>query len=191
MKFTSGDLSYDKKIEILTKLKDFKIRDNEIFLQGGTLLGAVREHGLIDHDDDIDIVYLSKYHTIPEIKKEMLEIYQELIDKGIMYKYFDTSYSPVFDFNSLVDGRGQCHIYIGDMLVDLWTSWIDEDGDMNFCDVSKICKQTDILPLRIETLYDIEFKVPKEAEKLLEKIYGPDWKIPQQKKPSIERKGVL
>lgn len=191
MKFTLGSMTMERKLEILNELKDFKIRDNEMFLQGGTWLGAVREGGLIDHDDDIDIAYISKYHTIPEIKKEMLEIYQEIIDKNMMCKYFDTNYNIITDFTKLVDGRGQCHIYIDTMPIDLWTVWEDEEGYINFCDMPKFAKADDFLPLEYIKLYDVDFKVPKNSETHLEKIYGSDWKTPQQKKPVGYRVGII
>ena len=190
MNFNLGMLTHERKIEILKAVQEFKL-DNEIFMQGGTMLGCVREQGLIDNDDDIDIAYISKYHTPIEIKKEMLDIYRDLIDKKMMCKYFDLDYNDVFDFDNLVEGRGQAHIMVGGLCIDLWTVWIDEDGDINFCDIPKICKAEDFLPLQIGKIYDLDFKIPKNAEQLLEKIYGEDWKIPSHKKPKLERKTVL
>lgn len=188
MKFR--EISEEKKKEIVKLVQDFKL-DNEIFLQGGTLLGCVRENALIDNDDDIDISYISKYSNAEDIKKEMLEMYKVLIDKGIMIKYFDLQYKEIWDFNNLVEGRGQCHIKLNDFIIDLWTAWVDEEGYVNYCDIPKICKAEEFFPLRVGKIYDSEFNIPKNAEELLEKIYGVDWKIPQSKKPILERKGVL
>lgn len=190
MSFSLGTLTHERKLEILKAVKEFKL-DNEIFIQGGTMLGCVREQGLIDNDDDIDIAYISKYHTSTEIKKEMLDIYRDLIDKKMMCEYFDLDYKVVIDFDNLVEGRGQAHIMVGGLCIDLWTTWVDEEGYINFCDIPKICKAEDFLPLRVEKIYDIEFKIPKNAEQLLEKIYGKDWTTPQHTKPRLDRKTVL
>lgn len=185
-----GDLTEEYKIEVLKAIQNLKL-DNEMLLHGGTMLGSIREQKLIDHDDDIDIAYISKYNNQKEVKKEMLEIYKKLINIGIMYKYFDLDYKEVFDFENLIEGRGQAHIMVCGLCIDLWTIWIDEDGDINYCDLEKVCKSKDFLPLKTSLLYGLKFKVSKNVEQLLEKIYGEDWTIPQDKKTVLETKTVL
>ncbi len=173
-------LNHEEKLRRLKIIQDFKLPNNETFLHCGTLLGAVRENGLISHDDDIDIAYLSNKHTKEEIKQEMMEIYDYLNSKGILKKHFDLDYIEVFKFNNTRYGIGQAHIEIDGFVFDLWTTWLDEDGDYNLFDVKKITKS--ILPFKIGTIYDLEFKIPNNAEEILEKLYGSDWKIPQKGK---------
>lgn len=176
-----SELSYEEKLRRTKKVADFVLPNNQVFIHCGTLLGAIREGGLIEHDDDFDVAYLSNYHTKEEVKNEMLDIYKYLKEKGMLVKYFDLNYREVFEFENMVYGLGQAHIMIDDFVIDLWTTWIDEDGDFNLFDMKKITKS--ILPLVKTTIYGIEFNCPVNGEEIIEKIYGRDWKIPQKKKP--------
>jgi phosphorylcholine metabolism protein LicD len=177
----------DRRLKIL---KNFKLKGYDVFLFYGTLLGSVREQKLIGHDDDIDLAYLSKYHTKEEIKKEMLEIYKELNKKGILIKYFDLNYDEVFDFENMVNGLGQCHIMIDGFIFDLFTTWVDQDGDFNTYEFGKITKATDYFPLELGTLHKYKFKIPKNAKILLKEIYGEDWEIPQEKKSTRKNRDI-
>jgi len=85
-------------------------------------------------------------------------------------------------------GLGQAHIKIDDIVFDLWTTWIDEDGDFNLFDMNKISNT--ILPLSDCSLYGINFKAPKNAKEILSKIYGNDWMIPIIMKPSNDGKYI-
>jgi len=52
----------------------FKKYNIHYFIDGGSLLGAVRENGLIPHDDDIDLGILEKeWNKLPNILKELCD----------------------------------------------------------------------------------------------------------------------
>ena len=55
----------------------------EFFLTFGTLLGAVREHDFINHDEDIDIAIKEEY------RNPFLSILPELFEKGFALVRFD------------------------------------------------------------------------------------------------------
>lgn len=179
MKF--ADLTHEEKIAMLKALQEFKLPNNPVFLHCGTLLGAIRENALIDHDDDIDIAYLSAYHTIPEVKREMLEIYHYLADNNMLIKYFDLNYCDVFNINSNTPGLGQAHILFNGYAFDMWTTWIDNDGFFNLYDMSQISDSP--LPLETATIYGLNFPVPRNAKDILRAIYGSDWRVPKVMKP--------
>ena len=52
----------------------------------GTLLGAIRGNNVISYDNDVDIAYISKYHTMPEIRKELFHISEILIKHNLLGK---------------------------------------------------------------------------------------------------------
>lgn len=60
-------------LKMLYRLNElFQKHNIKYFIDGGTLLGAVRNKGLIPWDDDIDLGVLHKeWHHLPEILKEL------------------------------------------------------------------------------------------------------------------------
>lgn len=68
----------DKVQQLYQLLKDivdcFSDSDVTMWAEGGTLLGAVRDHGLIAHDDDVDIgLFASDVDKFKEKTKPLLE----------------------------------------------------------------------------------------------------------------------
>jgi LicD family len=55
----------------------------EAFLAYGTLLGAVREGGLIGHDSDADLGYVSHYDHPAEVVAESFRLQRHLVERGL------------------------------------------------------------------------------------------------------------
>lgn len=166
------DLISDKrKNEFLIHLKSFETFFKEkfnlpIYLIYGTLLGIIREGDFIEKDKDIDVSYLSKYHTKEEVKKEIAQLNDALISFNLMDNNFG--------------GTGQWHVKdkpTGTYLFDVWTSWIDENN--NYCSVplGPTCPAENILPFVRGKLRTDYFYIPKNSEKLIDQIYT-SWKTP-------------
>jgi hypothetical protein len=128
----------------------------------GTLLGAVRENNFISHDTDIDLAYISKFHTKEEASKERLYIIEAL-----------TSYGFLRSFNTV----GIKVKYNTCDWFDIWASWINENGNYNCIPYLNICRKETVLPLQSFKFRDETFFIPKQSEKLLDAIYK-DWKQP-------------
>ena len=181
-----SNLSKEEKINKLKAVKKLDI-NHDTFLIYGTLLGAVRENALIGHDDDIDIAYLSKKTNIKEIIEETKQIYNDLASKNQLVKWFDIDYKGRNDIWNIDTVSGQAHVKIDGVIFDLFTMWKDNEDNLWFFEFGKLLKASDHFPLEKGSIYDIEFNIPRNADKMLTKLYG-DWKTPKKEKPCLNRK---
>ncbi len=189
MKKLFEEYSLLEKTNMLSNVKLIETEiENPIFLMFGTLIGAVREGRLIDKDDDIDVCYLSKYHTKQEVKEECKSIYERLKSKGLLTKYFDEN-NNVGDLDSINTVFGQAHITINETLFDFFTGWIDEEGNFWTCQWGNYGKGFELTTI---DLLGIEFNIPKNYDEILTRLYG-NWTTPASDHPSnrIERKCYL
>lgn len=178
------DLTDGKKNKILGDLKQFEsvMSDYDIYLQFGSLLGAIRERNLIGGDYDIDVCYMSHFHTMPEIVQEAKDLKVRLHKLGILDKHFDKSMQGVPPEQE-VEPFGQFHVNGGSMIIDLFTSWIDENGDYWTCQWGNFGKADQFFPLSEGKLCDFTFKVPQNSELILARLYGEDWRTPRSDYP--------
>lgn len=146
----------------------------------GTLLGAVREGKLIDGDYDIDICYLSKHTDKNAILEECILLYEELQEKGWLLKYWPLDYEPQDVNKEIVTPFGQAHIKLGEFIIDLFTTWIDDEGNYNTCQWGKLAKHSKFQNKKIE---NVSFKVPAYYNDVLTKLYG-NWQTPSTDHPS-------
>jgi len=135
----------------------FDKHDLEFGLLYGTLLGAIREHNFIAHDEDTDIFILY------ENKEQLFDLLFELRDLG-----FEVGRENEALLSILKDGE----------YIDIY--FYKKTGTKN-----RACEgyvlESDIL----ENMEEYEFlgeifKVPKNPIELLVKLYGKDWKIPDE-----------
>lgn len=151
--------------------------DLPLFINEGTLLGIIRDGDIIKWDCDIDFAALSKYAE--DIEKFILNILPSLIknikfsvekcvnnlNQTMSYIITFTSNNPdiipfitTIEFLDIVDERAILLNTLG-----LW-----------------YCPKHHIEILYKYTWNDSTLFVPSDYEKLLEFIYGKDWKIPNK-----------
>ena len=168
---TFGLMSNDKKENLsfnISELLNF-LRDNlkkDSFICAGTLLGVIRDNDFIDHDDDIDIGYVSKYNTENEILLEREEILKELSSIG-------------YRVSKAAGGHGHYHIHgKKGFTVDLFTAWCENDDFYLYPLKKGMLKVNDIYPLRFIPLYGSSLPTPKKPEKIFVNNYGEQWMKP-------------
>lgn len=125
-------------------------------LTAGTLLGAVREHDFIDHDEDIDLALYS------EDKQKVIDILPEFIREGFIIARYDR--------------RNVISLIRGGDYIDL--CFFQKESELIYA-----CGGTLILSCFMEEIGDLSFlgetfKVPKEYKEFLNCEYGYNWMTP-------------
>lgn len=141
----------------------------EVFLFYGTLLGQVREHDFIGHDEDFDTAYLSRATDGRTASNELRDLGIGLIRDG-----FDV----VCKYTTL-------HIYdpgSRSQKVDLFHIYFDEHGclALPFGRVS----DSEFMESEWNGISDAQLGrfsvlVPTNAERIVQHLYGDNWIVPQ------------
>lgn len=141
----------------------------DIFFIYGTLLGVVREGGYIGHDVDFDSAFVSRHTDGPAAAEELVEIAMALIEHGLEVECL----------------RFNLHIYDSDdtdVKVDLFHTYFDQGGVLQF--PFGIAGTNPVTRDEWCGVREIEFPggvglVPENAERLVEHLYGADWRQPK------------
>ncbi len=137
----------------------------------GNLLGAIRDHDFIRHDvGGFDILYLCAARDPQGAKSEVLALHETLSAAGYRVKSCATSL--------IVRRKGAETPF-----VDLNWGWFTPDGQFQASFGWRLDPVDDIDAFtapRTCLLAGREILVPGNSEAVLEQIYGPDWRIPDQ-----------
>ena len=141
-------------------------QDNDIsyWADGGSLLGAVRDKGIIKHDDDIDIcMYQKDFDKLKNILKN-----------NKTYHLYLLSTYPIYKFE---------HREIPNVFIDIF---VVEDHDDNIQYKHEKNRQTwpsayylksEVYPLQRVKFGDLQIYIPNHPTSYLERMYG-DWETP-------------
>ena len=157
--------------QVLAAIEDAGV---EAFLAYGTLLGAVREGGLIGHDSDADLGYVSRHSHPVDVMLESFRLQRHLIELGYdTYRYSGIAFKvDVIESDGFRRGLdvfgGFVAEPVGDQPPMLYLMGeIGAPFDLDW-----------IYPLTTATLEGRTLPVPARPEKLLEATYGPGWRVP-------------
>lgn len=177
------NLFLNNGIELMTNFNSIMTKHGHSYsLIFGTLLGAVREHGFIKHDLDIDVA-----------------IWHDADNKQIEHILIQGGFNLVrrIEVENGILGREETYIYKG-VSIDLFYFY-PYNTNLMYCNVFlpfEGCRNFDesinkyggllplqlILPLSREIEYitfeNIQMPIPKNAEAFLEARYGKNWRIP-------------
>lgn len=134
----------------------------------GTLLGAARSGGVIGHDSDIDLCFLSEKQTPAEMAAEIWDIARALSRAGMQVQHKSGSFITV---KFRAPDRSVSSI-------DIYTAFFLEGMLLETATVRAPMPRSAVLPLR-----EIEFEgtmlpAPADVPAMLALSYGPGWQVP-------------
>ncbi|HEX3900201.1 MAG TPA: class I SAM-dependent methyltransferase [Mycobacteriales bacterium] len=154
---------------VLRLLTDLRQRCQvEAFLNFGALLGAIREGGMLGHDSDIDLAYVSPHTSPADVILESYEIERGL--RGLGWPVTRMGGNDVKASLYLADGS-RCAI-------DIFPSFFVEGVFYQLPNRSGPLTQDDLTPCSTVTLLGRDFPAPRRPEAMLEYLYGPGWRVP-------------
>ncbi len=142
----------------------------DVFFVYGTLLGAVREGTFIGHDNDFDCAYVSK-HTDPDaVRQEFLDLALLLIERGLDVEAMNSTLHVV---DPAAPGAR----------IDVFHTYFDAEGRLSF--PFGVAGTSTFTRDDWQGTEEIELGggrglVPVDAEKLVEHLYGADWRVPKK-----------
>jgi hypothetical protein len=166
-----NDTSWQNKIIEIYESVSKVLEDNHSitpFVIYGSLLGQVREGGFIGHDSDFDIAYISKYTDGRKVARELKEIAMTLQGAGFLVRLLPEA----------IHIHSKTH---PELKIDLFHLYFNADDKIAFPygvagTSSYMRKDWHGLTKGKFSGYDVS--VPKNAETLVEHIYGASWRVP-------------
>ncbi len=170
-------------LEALTKFDECMRKNGfKYTLAYGTLLGAIREHGFIKHDLDMDtwmFIEDDNENIVPELKKYGFNLlYHYSVDNDKYGKEYTFDYKgchvDIFFIYPPVDKLPYCTDYV-------WSEGMRKHERLPRRLELPISKE-----IRLEMFEDLMLPIPANAEQLCEFRYGKDYMTPNPQWDCIE-----
>jgi len=145
---------------------ELKLIGLEVFLNSGTLLGAIRDGNFLPHDDDIDVAVILSANNDADAGVEFSTIKALLQEKKLLDEHGEHS-AGILKLRR-----------INGVQVDLFPAWISRDERVYvYPHTYGTVAKNDLLDLKIwKGLHNI--LIPSNPDQLLASNYGENWKIP-------------
>ena len=154
----------NKMLDALDECDDIfhQVTGRRFFVCYGTLLGLVRDHGFIQHDDDVDVCFLAQAQGLEAAGQEFRDVVSALRAKD--------------ERISIVHGA-QFHWTKAGTVLDVFMAWMEGD-DLYMYNAGGRFSHDQIYPLRRREFEGRSVLVPNDPEAMLELIYGTGWRTP-------------
>lgn len=150
--------------------------DAEIFCDYGTLLGMIREGGLIPHDLDLDMGIIAGPHFSWEELERVLgtvgmkKTRQFSMDGQITEQTYERDHVDMDFFIHVIDRDEMvAYSYFRDPLMDYPRRNVYSVNEYRTCIVHGT---------QMREINGLHVLIPENSEEFLEDAYGPDWRIP-------------
>jgi len=138
----------------------------EAFVVSGTLLGLIREGGLVPYDTDVDMALLLHAGSLEELADEWVQLRGRLARAGILKESYVNTGKRLYKLH-LPNGFG----------CDLFPAW-EIDGRVSIWPHTHEVDPASVLPLATREVRGVEVRVPQVPEDVLTCNYGPGWRTP-------------
>jgi hypothetical protein len=138
------------------------------YLCYGALLGALRDGRVIGHDCDTDLCYLSDHDQPADLIAESYRLERAMRERG-----WATTRMSGADFKVrlvLADGRSE--------QVDVFAAFHVGDRFYQLGNRSGALALEDVVPTSTVVLEGVTFPAPARPERMMEFLYGPQWRVP-------------
>lgn len=153
--------------DVRARIEEMRQLVGDVFANSGTLLGAVRENGLIAHDDDIDLAVILKADSAEEAAEAWVRLHETLRERGLV------------GGKPLAKLRNPCVFKVtsvGAYNIDLFPAWISEGRTYVYPHTCGELTAGQVLPLQISEATGLT--MPADPEAMLEVNYGSGWRVP-------------
>lgn len=143
---------------------------HDVYIVGGSLLGVVRQGGMLPHDDDVDLAFLCREENPLDIGLTSYRMERTLTANGFTVVRHSLAHLELEFFTDT--GEPDCY-------VDIFTGFF-RDG--MYCQPFALrgpdVDEADLVPTRRVTLEGVELPEPASPEAWLAYAYGPGWRVP-------------
>lgn len=129
----------------------------------GSVLAIVRDAALIKHDDDLDVIVAFEATAVGSLRKAL-----ELVRDALVARGYRVQGSFLSHWHVMRDGK-KVDVFVG----------LFEEGEIGwFPGRRRAFVKSDVFPARLESFLGFDCPVPRDAEKYLQELYGPNWRMP-------------